>query len=263
VVRWPLTYPAESVNGFIVSDRFQQLVGSIAEFDRAASPPEILPLLQATFTDPDNPRPLGGVRAAGLPPLEAPEGAAMRRDRLYGAAARDLGARMDPRFTAVRYDGLDTVGHYYLSATEPRTFGDDPEEERRRLLQVIDAYYTFVDGELDAAAARMRPDDLLVVVSGFGMQPLDEVRRTIARLLGDPDFTGTHQGAPDGFLLAYGAAVEPGRRPRGSVVDVAPTLLYFLGLPVARDMDGFARADLFTRDYTAERPIVFIPSYSR
>jgi hypothetical protein len=263
VVRWPLTYPAESVNGFIVSDRFQQLVGSIAEFDRAASPPEILPLLQATFTDTDNPRPLGGVRAAGLPPLEAPEGAAMRRDRLYGAAARDLGARMAPRLTAVRYDGLDTVGHYYLSATEPRTFGDDPEEERRRLLQVIDAYYTFVDGELDAAAARMRPDDLLVVVSGFGMQPLDEVRRTIARLLGDPDFTGTHQGAPDGFLLAYGAAVEPGRRPRGSVVDVAPTLLYFLGLPVARDMDGFARADLFTRDYTAERPIVFIPSYSR
>ena len=32
---------------------------------------------------------------------------------------------------------------------------------------------------------------------------------------------------------------------------------------VARDMDGFARADLFTRAFTDERPIVFIPSYSR
>jgi hypothetical protein len=40
-------------------------------------------------------------------------------------------------------------------------------------------------------------------------------------------------------------------------------VLYFLGLPVARDMDGFARADLFTRAFTAERPIVFIPSYRR
>ena len=29
------------------------------------------------------------------------------------------------------------------------------------------------------------------------------------------------------------------------------------------DMDGFARVDLFTRAFTAERPIVFIPSYSR
>ena len=47
--------------------------------------------------------------------------------------------------------------------------------------------------------------------------------------------------------MAYGTAVEPGRRPRGSIVDVTPTVLYFLGLPVARDMDGFARADLFSR----------------
>jgi hypothetical protein len=82
-------------------------------------------------------------------------------------------------------------------------------------------------------------------------------------VMGDPDFSGTHERAPDGFLLAYGASVQPGRRSRGSVVDVAPTILYFLGLPVARDMDGFTRADLFTRGYTAERPIVFIPSYSR
>jgi predicted AlkP superfamily phosphohydrolase/phosphomutase len=95
------------------------------------------------------------------------------------------------------------------------------------------------------------------------MQPLDQIKQAIGRLLGDPNFTGTHERAPDGFILAYGASVQAGRRPRGSIVDVAPTLLYFLGLPIARDMDGFARADLFTRDYTAERPIVFIPSYSR
>ena len=80
-----------------------------------------------------------------------------------------------PRFTALRYDGLDTVGHSYLSATQPRAFRDETDEERRRQLQAIDAYYAFIDGELDAAAgASRRPDDLLVVVSGFGMQPLDD-----------------------------------------------------------------------------------------
>lgn len=260
VVRWPLTYPAEPVNGFIVSDRFHQLLGSMAEFDRAAYPASILPVLQATFTGADPGTPAA---AAGSPIPETPEASAMRRDRLYGAASTRLSAAADPRFSAVRYDGLDTAGHYYLGATQPRTFRDVPDEERRRLLQALDAYYAFVDGEVEAASARMRPDDLLVVVSGFGMQPLDDVKRVIGRLLGDPDFSGTHERAPDGFLLAYGAAVQPGRRPRGSIVDVAPTLLYFMGLPVARDMDGFARADLFTRDYTAERPIVFIPSYSR
>jgi len=30
-----------------------------------------------------------------------------------------------------------------------------------------------------------------------------------------------------------------------------------------RDMDGYARADIFTRAFTAERPITFIPSHRR
>ena len=152
-------------------------------------------------------------------------------------------------------------------ATQPRTFRDVPDEERRRLLQVIDGYYAFIDGELEDATARMRPDDLLVVVSGFGMQPLDQIKQTIARLLGDPLFTGTHERAPDGFMLAYGASVQPGRRPRGSVVDVAPTLLYlFLGHRRSRGTHGRIRTRpriFFTRAFTAERPIVFIPTYSR
>ena len=81
------------------------------------------------------------------------------------------------------------------------------------------------------------------------------------RVVGDPAFSGTHERAPDGFLLAFGEAVAPGRPQRGSIVDVTPTVLYFFGLPVARDMDGFARSDLFTREFTAERPVTFISSY--
>ncbi len=259
VVRWPLTYPAEAVRGFIVSDRFHQVTGSIAEFDRGAYPPSILPGLEGMFEKGAQPGP--GTSAGPLPPFEGPLASAMRRDQLYGAALREMSTAMPPRFAALRYQGLDTVGHYYIRATQPRTFRDISEEDRRRSLEALDTYYAFVDGELSTWTASMQPDDLLVVVSGFGMQPLNEVKQALSRLLGDPAFTGTHERAPDGFMLAYGAAVQAGRRPRGSIVDVAPTLLYFLGLPVARDMDGFARADLFTKAYTAERPIVFIPTY--
>jgi arylsulfatase A-like enzyme len=64
--------------------------------------------------------------------------------------------------------------------------------------------------------------------------------------------------------MAYGAAVARGRlMMRASVVDVAPTVLYFLGLPVGRDMDGYARTDIFQRSFTDERPITFIPTYDR
>ncbi len=266
VARWPLTYPAADVDGFIVSDRFHQLVGTIGEFDRAASPLDVLPALEAAFTEPTSdvePQPAGNGPGGDPGSGTSPEAEALRRDRLYSRAMHDLSAEMKPRLTALRYDGLDTVGHYYLRYTQPRSFRDVPEEERRRFSQVIDRYYAFIDGEVGAALDAMTPGDLLMIVAGFGMEPLNPVKETIGRLLGDADFSGTHERAPDGFLIAYGAAAEPGRRQRGSIVDVAPTVLYFLGLPVARDMDGFARADLFTRAFTGERPIVFIPSYSR
>jgi predicted AlkP superfamily phosphohydrolase/phosphomutase len=95
------------------------------------------------------------------------------------------------------------------------------------------------------------------------MEPVGVSKRLLARIVGDPDVTGTHENAPDGFLLAYGSDVEPGRRIRGSVVDVAPTVLYFFGVPVARDVDGVARTDIFTAGFTESRPIAFVPSYDR
>ncbi|HXG54931.1 MAG TPA: alkaline phosphatase family protein [Vicinamibacterales bacterium] len=256
VVRWPLTHPAQPARGFIVSDRFHQFTGSITEFERAAYPPGLLNSLQAasadTFSSSD-----GG---AGFAP-GSPEASALQRDLLYSRMARALRAERNPRFLSLRYEGLDTVGHYYLRYAQASTPRGVPEADRRRLAQVIERYYAFIDGEVGAAIDGMTPGDLLVVVSGFGMHRLNDVKRMLARALGDPDFSGTHDRAPDGFLLAYGSAVERGRHQRGSIVDVTPTLLYFFGLPVAQDMDGFARADLFTRAFTAERPITFIPSY--
>ena len=36
-----------------------------------------------------------------------------------------------------------------------------------------------------------------------------------------------------------------------------------MGIPVGRDMDGFARADLFRRSYTAERPVAYVATHER
>ena len=129
-------------------------------------------------------------------------------------------------------------------------------------------YFGLVQSSTSHPTARveyaLRSDDLLIVVSGYGMEPLGFGKRLIERVIGDPEISGTHEAAPDGFLLAYGASVDRGgQQARASVVDVTPTILYFLGLPLGRDMDGCARTDLFQRSFTAERPIAFIPTYDR
>ena len=110
---------------------------------------------------------------------------------------------------------------------------------------------------------RLGPSDLLLVVSSFGMEPIAPGKRVLEMVFGNPSNSGSHERAPDGFVLAFGAPVQAGRPPRASVVDLAPTILYFLGLPVGRDMDGYARIDLFKPAFTSDKPVTYIPSYGR
>ena len=251
IVRWPLTYPAQPLAGFMVTDRFHQLIGSMFEFDgRAAYPDAMVARAREAF---------GATGAAGADAVAA----AARRDEAYARAARELRAARPVEVEAVRYQALDAASHVYLRYAQPGGFGDVSEADRVRFGPLLDRYYEYIDSEIGAAIERLAAGDLLLVVSGFGMEPVGPVKHAAARVLRDPDVSGTHENGPDGFLLAYGSTVMPGRKQRGAIVDVTPTILYFLGLPVGRDMDGFARADLFNEPFTAERPITFIPSHGR
>ena len=264
IVGWPLTHPVQPVRGFLVSDRFHQVAG--AGFGpgsaEAAYPAEVLSIGEAAIRQTDGLLLSNTVvdDESALPP-PAPV-APIWRDRVYGTVTRALRDRFEKvRFLAVRYRGLDLAGHRFLPAGTSASFGDD--RGTRGDAASLEAYYNHVDEEVAAILDFLSPDDLLMVVSGFGMEPVSVAKRLLAQAVGDPDFTGTHENAPDGFILAYGSAVEPGRRIRGSVVDVAPTVLYFLGVPVARDIDGVARTDLFTQVFTDSQPITFVRSYDR
>jgi predicted AlkP superfamily phosphohydrolase/phosphomutase len=250
VVRWPLTYPAQPLTGFMVTDRFHQVVGSMFEFDgRAAYPNDIVAIAREAFAG-------NGVPSDAV-------AATAKRDEAYARAARDIHAVRPVELEAVRYQAIDAASHAYLRFAQPGGFGDVSAADRERFGPVLDRFYAYVDGEIGAALERLAPGDLLLVVSGFGMQPVGPVKHAAARVLRDPEVSGTHANGPDGFLLAYGSSVMPGRRQRGSIVDVTPTILYYLGLPIGRDMDGFARADLFNETFTAAHPITYIPSHGR
>lgn len=255
LVRWPLTHPAPPVPGFVLSDRFHQVTESLTELPRAIYPPDVMRTVQAGIADP------GGELPTGFEAM-SPESGALARDRLYSRISRALRAVKHPRLFAIRYEGLDTIGHYYndyaVGSPPPRGVN---EELWRRHAQTVDRYYTYIDGEVGDTLQSFAPGDLLVIVAGFGMAPVPAAKRLLARIVRDPEFGGTHERAPDGFMVAYGSDVEIGHPSRGSIVDVTPTLLYFFGLPVARDMDGYARSDLFKREFTAERPVTFIPTY--
>jgi hypothetical protein len=256
VVRWPLTFPPRSLLGEMVSDRLHAVPRAVP----AVSPPNLVTKLRTVPEAPDVASAAASLAAPGVHPYAG--GPALALDRLYSSALDTLRDDANARFIVMRYVGLDTVGHDYLRQAMPRAFGDVPEDERRRYGTVLEQYYGYIDREIGRTLDRLGPEDLLLIVSPFGMEPLSLPKRLLERALGNRE-SGTHERAPDGFLMAFGGAVRSGRLRRGSVLDVTPTVLYFFGLPIGRDMDGYARTDLFTRPFTAERPLAFIPTYER
>ena len=266
-IGWPLTHPAPLVNGLIVSDEFHRLGEADRANAAAVAPAAWLDAVRAAVQQPPTPDPVALVsKMAEAPQGDAdarPDPAPLAADRMHLQILRAVAAPISPQFVAVRLPGLDAVGHYFLRYAEPSAFGDVSPDEIRRYGRVLSEYYGFVDAVVGDIMKAMGPDDLLLVISGFGMEPLSPGKRMLERVAGNIRLSGSHERSPDGFLLAYGAAVAPGRPRRASLLDFAPTMLYYLGLPVARDMEGFARTDLFRQDFTASRPITFIPTYGR
>ena len=252
IVRWPLTYPAGPVLGFTVSDRDDLFSAAQPPSGRhAVYPPEILADVRAVLEEDGD----GGGDGTAVARSAA-------RDRRYARAARSLIARHRPRVAALRFRAIDTAVHWHYEGAESGTFRGNGAGRGRANAQEIERAYADADAQVGEALGSLVPGDLLLVVSGFGMERLNPAKGLLARLLGDPVLPGGHDRAPDGFLLAYGRSIQPGRLPPGSIVDVTPTVLYFAGVPIGRDMDGFARTDLFTAEFTAERPIAFIGSHN-
>ena len=264
ISNWPLTYPAPAVRGFVISDAYARLALTASGLDDPALvyPPELrsetLPVIRSLSADPSV---VVALRSDNS--LEERHQGAGRTDLIHDRLAQILDQSHPAQVTAIRYQSLDPIGHYFLRYAAPSAFGDVTEEERASLGPVLESHYGPIDEAIGRAIDGLGPDDLLLVVSGYGMEPLGFGKRLLERVIGDPDISGTHETAPDGFLMAYGASVAKGRLLRASVVDVVPTLLYFLGLPVGRDMDGYVRTDLFRPEFTAEHPIAFIPTYDR
>ncbi len=180
-------------------------------------------------------------------PSTGPDG--LNRDRMLWARFDEALEGRSPHVCAIRYGALaDGGGDRLFTSGEPAARA------------VVDEFYEFFDAEIGRVLGRLEGNDLLLVMSGYRLEspnPLDRLRRRVF----DDGGLATEASRSDGFVLAYGRLVAPGRKPVAAIVDVLPTVLYFLGLPVARDLDGFPRTDLFLPAFTSERPVVLIRSY--
>ncbi len=193
---------------------------------------------------------------------------------LYTAALRDLetqsqllttlGARHDEDSRLVVFalmNGLADVSRLYYDSYGAVQFDGDQAPARLDRARWLSAYYAFLDGLVAEAWEELPQPRMLAVVSAYGFERSSPIRRLLGRRK-TPAIAGSGFQTPDGLLLLRGQGIKENFLLTGlGIQDVAPTLLYALNLPVARDIDGRVLTESFELATLARRPIAFVPSY--
>jgi predicted AlkP superfamily phosphohydrolase/phosphomutase len=273
VVGWLVTWPAEPINGYIVSS--------------------YLPYVYNWSTG----RPLKGTIVEGIPHQTFPEGLvdeleplkvrpqdldAALLNRFYDTAAagrllpedrecvtgfrwslacdetyRRIGRRLFTRYPvdlfAVYFGGADVASHRFWKFAHPEALDYRVRPEDAAVLgRVIDAYYEHVDEILGEYLADLGPADTLVVLSDHGFQPVWDAAR--------PATSGHHR--LEGVIALWGRGIVPAGRVEGArLVDVLPTLLVLLDLPLAATLEGRPLVGALDESFVRAHPIRQVADY--
>lgn len=253
VVGWPEAVPAPPGVAFAVSERFfSGAPGQVA-------PSELEPEAARFRVEPEA---IDGELLAGFgSPAPPPVVTALRQDLERESLASWLLARQpEARALFLRLPGLRQVERHWFGGYVAHDLEGVQSARAERAARRVERYYRHLDAYLAQLWQRDRGTRLLAIVSPYGAAPPGAWQRALT--FGRLPVEGVLTGRADGVLLLRGEGVRPGRFVGDAAIeDVVPTLLYALGLPVGRDMDGRALTGAFEPSFLATHPLSFVPSY--
>lgn len=144
-------------------------------------------------------------------------------------------------FTAVYFDGIDHFSHSFMTFHPPRL--PWVEEEKFNLYKdVVKGAYRFHDMMLERLLQLAGPDTTVLLCSDHGFESGSQRPRGTPREPAGPAAWHRQYGI---FVLA-GPGIKKDERIYGaSIIDITPTLLTLLGLPIGEDMDGRPLLEVF------------------
>lgn len=281
VVGWLVTWPAEPVDGYMVSSYSPYVVqwgpdvvnrpikGTIVPgVPHQVWPEELQVRLEELKVPADSVTDEEIVARFTHAPLPAArsddvgkslEGLrwAWASDRTYERVIEELSAHPPggrrPLLQMLYFGSVDVLSHRFWKYMEPSTyaFGSVDPAEIEAFGQAVESAYRSVDGTLGHVLQLEGDSVRVMVLSDHGFRENRDPERPTS---------GWHR--PQGIFAACGPGLAAGvLLPEGSVIDVAPTVLYALGLPIADDFDGRPALDVFTKEFRAEHPVSSIPSW--
>jgi hypothetical protein len=260
IVGWRYTWPVEEVRGFMVSDRLHA-----EEPKDHVHPPELATYISDITGGLPDPA-LSAFIGCPAESLEAYPGASDRigmlgwhltSDFKYQAVSESLFGTMDANLMAMGLTSIDAIEHlFYYEHSLKR----HPEEypmtgylskfTSERLIEwlgdTIENTYVFHDSLFGLWMDWLGEDYALIIASDHGHE-----------------MTGNAHHYPEpGILILWGKPFRQGvTLTEASVYDIAPTVLYLLGLPVGEDMPGRVLTEAFRDTWLTQHPISTIETY--
>jgi len=279
VVGWYPTWPAYPVNGFLVTDRAHCLNLENRFYPESLND-QVRDLIELPhryhFSFRDTVRSLGPVISEIDRFINILEGKSYDyvpctnanktnileifkfeylKDKTYMNIARYLLKKREVDFFAVYLHGTDAVAHCFWKWREPGLYINVPKDEIKSFGDVIDKYYIYMDSFIGELLENIDERTIVMIVSDHGERPLYGGH-------GVHESQSTHDISTPGVIIIYGKHIKKRKRlDHATVLDITPTILYLMGIPIGKDMDGDILVDSIEKDFLRRNSIDHVPSY--
>ncbi len=248
------TFPAEPIDGVIVSDRLSSFLFS----DAPASPGVVYPAERAGWARQTLQRAEQGVdfptiksylpwltegdyraHSDASDPYAHPISALRRilvETRVYDELGREAFTRDHPDLTVVYFEGTDSIGHVFAPYAPPKQPAI-PQADFDRYSGVPARYFHAIDDQLGAYRTLVeQAGGVLMIASDHGFFWKDGRPGSLSS---NANATAAKWHRPSGMYVLWGAGVTAGpHNGRGSVTQICATLLALIGLPPGEGLMG-------------------------
>jgi len=255
VVGWYATWPAETIQGNVISDRFAPSLYA----DKQNQPEDILP--QMAFPEKlgyalyDYRQDYSQIGYAELSPyirlneeecrkiLATPFSfydrvhffrLILSRTETYAGVLLNLIKNHPTDLTLAYFDATDSAAHLFIQERPPHQ-PQISDEDYARFSNSLDAVYERMDRLVQEVQNFLGESDTLIVLSDHGFRSGEErLKRSSLTTMGPAVLWHRIEGT----IMARGPAIQKGEIQNASVYDVAPTLLAMMGVPPSQEMPG-------------------------
>ncbi len=168
-------------------------------------------------------------------------------------------------YSIVRFPGLGIISRYFYQYYDPEIGGNISESDIKKYGLVIEKYYEYYDSIIGNLISTTGDNELLVILSFFEYEPLPVWRRILVNLLDKKDIYVYKSLHSQGTILLYEKDALKKDYPLKtiSIYDIYPTLLYYVGFQLSKDLEGEVLREIFTDEFVLNNPIDIDTNYKR